>query len=1120
MEKDNIFIKRQILYFNKLYNKKLKQKKSFVIWKLILLLFVLICFAISVFISIFLLNIYMSLPDIRDIEKLTIAQSTIIYDKNGNELYKIHGDENRQYISLDQISPYMIQATISAEDKDFYRHSGFDLSAMARAVIAKIRNPQSKLQGGSTITQQLIKNLLLTSEVTIDRKLRELMLAYQLENTYTKDKIIELYLNQVPFGSNAYGIEMAARTFFGKNASELDLLESAILAGLPRGPSFYSPYNHRDRLVGYCKTVEYEDEMTIDTLDITIVATGRVWVAVSVDGDNPALQTGKILNPSEKLEIRAQEKIDISFGNLNYNILYNGQKLDKTKNRRMTINFSDIESLNNTSTETVVKEYKCESMDDENYVIGRKDYILNRMYEDGYITQEELHDAWERGNTIKFNEYRANIKYPHFVMHVKEYLENKYGKEIVEKGGLRVYTTIDPDLQDIAQKLIKDQAISNTTRHNASNASLLAVDPKTGHIIAMVGSRDYFDDKIDGKVNITTSFRQPGSAFKPFVYGNLFSNGNYGAGTVLWDLRTSFNGAFPNNADGTFRGPMTVKEALAQSRNIPAIKAFLLAGGEENMLDFVEKIGMGYLKTRNMTYGWPLAIGTGEVRMMDMVRGFSVFAREGRDVEITPILKIIDSNNIVLEEFDPNKRYDQIMERGVANVINYILSDANARPAGTWRNTLTIPGYNVASKTGTSNKRISANLILPSDGWTFSYTPNLVVGVWAGNNDGSPLNRGAYGLSIIAPALKQFLIEALPKFDKDEFNLDNTELVSINRFNGFKVSQSTPAGVVISERFPIGRSPTESDNSAKYIDVDKRNNLLVNEYCPPDVIIEAFVLNLNSMMPNNQAWESPVQAYIKSGALNEYFTSEEGSLLLSSVPKEESPLCKFVSEEDRPTINITSPLHMSEIVPPTMFVSADVSSSVNISRVEYYFNDELKHTSVFSPYSANINIGEGYKKDSIHKLKAVVYDENYYSATHTIEVKIADEDINPPYVEILEPDNNSTFIIGNIVNINVNAYDLESGIKEVTLYVNNRAVETRRNSPFSFRLNSGNYEAGNLNIRVKALDNYDNETTKNLNIILVSDQNVIEEEIEEEEIEEEDIVDYDEEILDEEEEIE
>jgi 1A family penicillin-binding protein len=594
------------------------------------------------------------LPDLSAFESRLVSQSTKIYDRTGTVLlYDIHSDQKRTTVAYDKISKDIKNATVAIEDADFYQHHGVQLKSFLRALLANIVTG-SFGQGGSTITQQVVKNSLLTTEKKISRKIKEWVLALKLEKVMTKEQILAVYLNENPYGGNVYGVEEAAQTFFGRSASDVTLAEAAYLASLPQAPTFYSPY-----------------------------------------GNNRA-------------------------------------RLDE-----------------------------------------RKNLVLSKMKEKGFISENEYNNAMKEVVIFKIQE-GTGIKAPHFVAFVRQYLEDTYGKEAMDQGGFKVTTTLDYNIQKIAEEIVKEAAIKNQTTFNAENAALVAIDPKTGQILTMVGSRDYFDKEIDGNFNVTLAKRQPGSSFKPFVYATAFKEG-FTPETVLFDAETEFNATCPpdgtastspvngtpcyspQEADGKFLGPLTIRKALAQSRNLPAIKALYLAGINES-LRTAKDMGITTL-TNASQYGLTLVLGGGEVSPLDMTSAYGVFANDGVRNPYTAILKIEDMNDEVLEQFTPKPT--QVLSPNIARTISDILSDDEARtPVFVPHSLLYFSDRDVAVKTGTTNN--------VKDVWTMGYTPNLVVGVWGGNNNNLPMIEKNASI-IIAPLFHSFMREVFKTLPKEDF---------------------------------------------------------------------------------------------------------------------------------------------------------------------------------------------------------------------------------------------------------------------------------------------------------------------------------------------------------------
>lgn len=593
---------------------------------------------------------YKDLPSPGKVNERFVVESTKIYDRTGQHLlYEIHGEEKRTLIPFSEMPDSVKYATIALEDKDFYTHSGIKFVSIARAALADIFQG-SAAQGGSTITQQFVKNSILTREKTFTRKIKEVILSIELEQKFTKNAILEMYLNEIPYGSNAYGIEAASLTYFGKNAKDLTLDEAALLAVLPKAPTYYSPYG------------------------------------------------------------------------------------------------SNLEDLK-----------------------ARQEMALKKMYEQGYITEQQYKDAASVDVLSKISPFREKIDAPHFVMYIKEYLENRYGKQATEEEGLRVFTTLDWDKQQAAEKAVKDGADSNTKKYFATNASLVAIDPKTGQILAMVGSKDYFDKTIDGQVNVSTRDRQPGSSFKPYVYLTAFEKG-YTPDTILWDVDTNFSTDSgkdykPKNYDGKNRGPVQMKSALAMSLNVPAVETLYLAGVKES-IGMARRLGITTLQDP-AKLGLSLVLGGGEVKLLDHVSAFGTLATGGIKHGKTAILKIETNQGNILEEYKQTSG-DRVVDEKYVAALDSIMSDNNLRaPVFGSNNPLRFDNRPVAAKTGTTNEW--------RDGWTIGYTPSLVAGVWAGNNNNAIMKPGADGIYVAAPiwrafmdqALKNMPVEKFPKYEKE-----------------------------------------------------------------------------------------------------------------------------------------------------------------------------------------------------------------------------------------------------------------------------------------------------------------------------------------------------------------
>jgi 1A family penicillin-binding protein len=641
-------------------------------WKKVLIPSFIIALILGIWGLVYFIQLIQSLPHPEKITDLQPTQSTKIYDRTGQVLlYEIHGAENRTVVASKDIPDYMKKAVIAIEDQGFYEHSALDWKGIIRAFFTNIVRGKFS-QGASTITQQLVKTVFLTPEKTIKRKLSEWILSYWIENNYTKDEILDYYLNQIPFGSNAYGIQAASHLYFGKDAKDLTLAESATLAAMIQSPTYYSPW---------------------------------------------------------------------------------GKHLDE--------------------------------------MLSRKNYVLEQMKSLGYIDAQQLTEA-ENQKLVFQPQSIGSIKAPHFVMKVRDDLINKYGEDLVENGGLKVITTLDYPTQQAAEKSIEEGAARNKELYKSNNASLFAMDPKTGQVLALVGSADYFDNSIDGNFNVATQgLRQPGSSFKPFVYLTALEEG-YTPDTVVFDTPTEFVPNNPNcpivpnynqsntqcfhpqNFDLLFRGPVTMKQALSQSLNVPSVKFLYLAGIPQS-IDTAQKMGITTLNDPS-SYGLSLVLGGGAVKLADLVGAYTVFSQDGIKHQTSYILSVQNNKGEVLDQYADNAV--QVEEPEYIRTINSILSDVNLR-ASLFQSSLPLTqfdGYQVALKTGTTNDY--------RDAWAVGYTPFITVGVWAGNSDYSPMQRHGGSILAAVPIWSSFLKQVINKYPPETFPVPDPITSSKPMLNG------------------------------------------------------------------------------------------------------------------------------------------------------------------------------------------------------------------------------------------------------------------------------------------------------------------------------------------------
>jgi len=596
---------------------------------------------ILAFLGLALVWVSRELPNPKKLSGTDFPESSQIYDRNGKIIYEIYTEKRRQEVALDQIPENMVKATLAIEDSNFYNHFGFDFKGIIRGLYRTI--VEKRLQGGSTLTQQLVKNVLLTPERTWTRKIKEAILTVATEIMYSKNDILEMYFNQTPYGGTMWGIEAAAMGIFNKDVSKLDLAEMALLAGLPASPSRYSPFSHPE---------------------------------------------------SAK---------------------------------------------------------------------ARQELVLSRMLELQMINQ----DDYEAAKNEKLNYYvkNDNMEAPHFVFYVKDLLVEKYGAKKVTEGGLKIYTTLDLDLQKYVQEIVASE-VGKIYRYNVTNGASLVTESKSGQILAMVGSKDFFANDIEGKYNVTTALRQPGSSIKPLNYALGIETGKVTAASLFYDTETCFNVEgqkpyCPTNYGNRYFGLQNLRQSLANSLNIAAVKMLKING----LRDFVASASaMGITTFTNAdNYGLSLTLGGGEVYMTDMNVAFGVLSNMGIKQELTPILKITDKKDKVLEEYKyvPGQR---VISAGTAYIMSQILSDDGARSmvfgSGSMLNIKKHP--EVAVKTGTTNDL--------RDNWTIGYTPDYVVTTWVGNNDNSKMSGIVSGTSGAAPIWNKVMTKILEEKPVHKFS--------------------------------------------------------------------------------------------------------------------------------------------------------------------------------------------------------------------------------------------------------------------------------------------------------------------------------------------------------------
>lgn len=763
--------------------------------------------------------------------------STKLLDKNGKPIYEVYGEKNRELVTLNQVSPNVISATLAVEDSGFYLHQGYDLRGMLRAV--KNMALGGNIQSGSTITQQVVKNALLTQEQTISRKIKELILSLQLENKYSKDEILQMYLNETPYGGQNYGILTAARSYFDKHPSELTVAEAAFLAGLPQSPTTYSPF-----------------------------------------GSNPELG------------------------------------------------------------------------------YERKDYVLYLMNERGwvdergtrhYLSDDEYEEA--RVAELKFQTATTSFKAPHFVFYVKQLLAEKYGENMVEQGGLQVITSLDLDIQEMAQTIVKEE-VEKAASLNVGNGAFVAIDPQNGQILAMVGSKDYFADPapegcvsgitgenscvFDPKVNVTLAKRQPGSSIKPITYATMLKQG-YTAAFPFLDVPTNFKKADagkdyePENYDGEFRGPMSLRKSLGNSINVPAVKAMKIVS-VESMIETAQDLGISTF-TEPDRYGLSLTLGGGETKLLEMTNAFATFAARGIYHEPVAILEVKDAKGKTIYKWRDNGG-TQALGEDIAFLISDILSDDGARSeVFGFGSLLNIPGHQVAVKTGTTDDK--------RDNYAIGYTPFIVAGTWVGNSNNEEMDPYlSSGITGATPIWNRFMREYLADKEDERFEpSENVQKMEVDTLTGMLPYKDFEKRA---EWFIKGTEPTAPSPWYMKLEICKPDGKLASDACrKADQTKEKDFIKITAELPE---WQDDVDAWVKENYNDDskYFPPSTVSHLYfdeDGDPKEDGdPYVEVLDFDD------------GDKVPLEFRLKVEVSSPHTITKVKIYMDDDLITTDTSIPY--------------------------------------------------------------------------------------------------------------------------------------------------------------------------
>lgn len=839
--------------------------------------FTLISMVVGAFVlMIALAAISRQLPNPNQLLERSYELSTQINDRNGNPIYEVYGEKNRTLVRLSEISPHVINATLAVEDANFYSHQGFSIKGMLRAARNTVTG--RGLQGGSTLTQQVIKNTLLSQERTVMRKVKELILSLQLENRYSKDQILQMYLNESPYGGQNYGIYTAAEAYFNKKPSELSLAESAYLAGLPQRPSYYSQF-----------------------------------------GADP--EAG----------------------------------------------------------------------------IERKNTVLQLMHDRGwsgpdgnryYINDDEYQKALNE--QLNFQSSSIPFKAPHFVFYVKQKLIDLFGEDFVEQGGLIVKTSLDLDYQEKAQQIVTEE-LDKLAGYNVYNGGLVALDPKTGQILAMVGSKGYFLDSypadcksgttgegsclFEPQLNTTITRRQPGSAIKPITYATMLKQG-YTAAFPLLDVPTRFPGASadkpyePVDYDGRYRGPMSVRKSLANSLNIPAVKALKIVG-IDNMIKTAEDLGITTFTDRER-YGLALTLGGGETKLLELTSAFTTFANKGRHYETTPILEVTDSRGNVLYNWQDTGG-EKVLGEDVAFLISDILSDDGARSAIFGLGSLlNIPKYEVAVKTGTTDDK--------RDNYAIGYTPTIAIGVWVGNNNNEQMNPYvASGITGATPiwhnAMQAYLEKYYPDGTEEFEPPSNVEKMTVDELTGM-----LPYGdrSTRQEWFIKGTEPTSVSDWYKTLEICKEDGRVANESCKDAHQTETKTyIDIQAALPE---WQMYVDKWVSENysGKDEYFPPKIKTCLEfkdNGDVKDSDNICaKIVNFKD------------GEEVPLDFRLSVEVSTANKVDHVNVYMDGNEITSDKSEPYGYNFELSPSEIGE--HDFKIVAHDNKGNEAEDKVKLDV------------------------------------------------------------------------------------------------------------------------------------
>jgi len=1048
------------------YTKTRKYVKKKNNWNSILkfIKYIFVFFVLSSIIWTFVLyqKYIVDLPSIKELENLDIAESTTIYDREWWELYKIF-KEKRTYVQFDDINDNMINAIVAWEDKKYWENPWVDIVWIIRAVIYRIIWKTTEIEWTSTLTQQLIKNTVLTNERKIERKIKEIYLSYKLSAWLSKEKIIELYLNKISFWHNAYWIEQAAKTFFWKSAKDIWILESSILASLPKWPTYYSPYNHPDRTVWYLYSYHIDDEENIN----------------------------KVTNSTDKKEQRNTVDIFSNFiTNLKATKLWATTKWvicwlepkDFKINLRIDNDWCSV--IEYSKLLNFLNWIKLVNWDNFiEYQTWRKDFILWRMLEDWYIDFEDYKNSIINWIWYKFDDVKEEIKAPHFVFYIKEYLEDKYWKEIVESWWLKVFTTLDPKLQEKAEKIVEKYSDINKEKFDASNAALISIDNKTWEILSMVWSKDYFDKDNKWNVNIITSKLQPWSTFKPFVYSIWMYKEEIWTKTPIYDLETEFPNYTPSNFDWNFMWKMNISTALNNSRNIPAIKMFYMAWWESAIVKFMRLLWVKSLNSK-WQYWAPLALWTWEMTPLELASAYSVYANMWEKKDIVSILKVEDWKWNIIEEYKESK-WKQVISKEQAYINNYILSDSWTRPEF-WNNYLTLNSRKLAAKTWTSTKQYIKNWekdIYPANLWTIWYTPNITTVAWAWNTDWRQLNYKWNWLEWAWPIMRDFMDFAHKWLGVEDWN----EPKQVEKINISEISWLLPNPENQSNNYLVQslflNKPTSYDNSFKKVQLDVLCNWKISNKTPDAAKKDMTLIQLHSLYSSNDKWEQPVIDWSKTDEFKEKYWNV--SNIITSFNDKECERSWVPSE-----IKIKALIEDNETFTKwTNYIEFAYTSNNPLIKAEILLNntiiDEINLNNKSKwVYLWNFKIPDTYINKKVNFSIRALDSEYYSSSTENTKIIILEKDITKPVITLVNPiDWNIKLYQDIYFNLKANITD-RSTIRTINIRIDWKTIKswiTDRTLSIPINLWK-NISIWNHTIQIEVIDNAFNKSSQDIQL--------------------------------------